>query len=125
VNRHRRPVLYALVAVLSVGLFLAVLTLLIRNWSTTDEIRESQVENTKASKVSDETLDRIRDCTTPGRECYERSQKQLAGAVSDVNRVVVLASACSVGLDQHLTIAERQRLISSCVIDRLASNTAP
>jgi hypothetical protein len=66
------------------------------------------------------TLQTIRDCTQPSGGCYVRGQKQTAGAVADINRVVILAAACASGLPTGLRIAERQAQIQACVIDRLA-----
>jgi hypothetical protein len=105
--RHR-PALGAFTGVL-VGLILvAVLTMLVRTWALADQIREAQKPNTQALKV-------ITDCTTPGRACYERSQKQTGEAVASINRVSVIAAACA-DKPQRQTVEQ----IQSCVIDRLA-----
>lgn len=40
-------------------------------------------------------VDRINSCTTPGRACYERGQRQTARVVGDINRVTVYAAACA------------------------------
>lgn len=121
-NQRHRPILYALVAVLVGVLVVAVLALMTRTWSLTDQIRESQVQNTAARESSDRTLHAIQDCTQPTGECFKRGQTQTAKAVGDINRVVILASACSVGLDQRMTVSQRQAAIQQCVIDRLATS---
>ena len=62
--------------------------------------------------------DAIRDCTTPGGECFERSAKRQAQVIGQppapINDVVILAAACAdrPGVD---TEAE----IRACVIDGL------
>lgn len=108
------------VAVLVIGL----LTLFVKMSSQTDAIRQTQQTNTETSRVSQRTLDAIESCTTPGKPCYQNGQTQTAKAVGDINRVVVLAAACSVGLDPHLSVGDRQAVISSCVITRLARQSA-
>ena len=60
----------------------------------------------------------IRDCTTPGGECFERSAKRQAAVIGEppapINDVVILAAACAdrVGVD---TEAE----IRACVLEGL------
>ena len=120
-DSRQRPVIGAVVGVLVGLLIVAVLALMVRTWSLTDQTREAQKTNTGTLEASQRTLDRVNDCTQPSGECFKRGQEQTAKAVGDINRVVVLAAACSVGLDQKLGIDERQSQISSCVIDRLAA----
>lgn len=122
---HRRTIVarnltIALCALVFVGLLLTVTY-------TVVTIRESQKTNTGTLNNSQRTLDVVQSCTTPGRDCYENGQKQTAAAVGDINRVVILAAACSSGLPAGLTIAERQTQIQACVIDRLsaARSTGP
>jgi hypothetical protein len=112
----------AVVGVLVGALVVGVLLLMVRTWSLTDQIRDSQKTNTGTLNASQRTLDAVEDCTQPSGECFQRGQKRTAAAVGDINRVVILAAACSVGLDQQLSVADRQDLISSCVINRLASS---
>jgi len=112
----------AVVGVLVGMLLVAVLVLMTRTWALTDQIRESQKTNTGTLEATQKTLDAVEDCTQPTGECFQRGQKRTASAVGDINRVVILASACSVGLDQRLSVEERQQLISSCVINRLAAS---
>jgi hypothetical protein len=84
-------------------------------------IRQTQIEGTPTGQRLLKASDRILDCTDPKGKCFQESQKRTANAVGDINRVVVLAAACSVGLNRHLPVAERQSRIQSCVIDRLAA----
>lgn len=119
-NPSHRPAAWAALYVLLAVTFVAMVLLIARTYTVTSDIRGSQVENTKARKSSDATLDAVRSCTTPGRKCFEAGKQQTAGAVANINRVVILAAACSVGLDPHMRVADRQDAIQSCVIDRLA-----
>lgn len=113
--RRRRRVL-GTVAGVAVGVLLVLLiALLIRTWTLADEIRETQRVNTGTLTTSEETLDRINDCTTPGRKCYDKGQKRTAEAVGDINRVIVLAAACA-DQPQRQTVIE----IQNCVIAELA-----
>ena len=120
-NERQRPAFGAAVGVLVGVLIVAVLLMMVRTWSLTDQIRDSQQTNTGTLEATQQTLDAVNDCTQPAGECFKRGQSQTAKAVGDINRVVVLAAACSVGLDQRLSVEERQSVISSCVIDRLAA----
>jgi hypothetical protein len=80
------------------------------------QIRDTQETNTEKSDARDEVLDRIRNCTTPGRPCYDRGQRQLAKAVGDVNRVVILAAACA-----SKPFEQSVEAIQACVVDGLAT----
>jgi hypothetical protein len=100
----------ALVAALVLTLVTAVLT----SATKSTEIRDQQEQNSPLIENTDQTLKIIEGCTTPGRACYERGQRQLATAVGDINRVVVLAAACASG-SQTRTEAE----IQACILKRL------
>jgi len=121
VDSRQRPVFGAVVGVLVGMLLVAVLVLMTRTWALTDQIRESQKTNTGTLEATQKTLDAVEDCTQPTGECFQRGQKRTASAVGDINRVVILASACSVGLDTRLSVEQRQAEIQQCVIDRLAA----
>lgn len=84
-------------------------------------IADQQKTNTSNVATIKAIARQIESCTTPGEPCSERGQRQTAKAVGDINRVVILAAACSVGLDQSLSVTQRQDRIQSCVIDRLAT----
>ena len=119
-NPQHRPAAWAALYVLVAAALIAMVLVVVRTYSVTSEIRDSQVTGIQARKSSDATLDAVRSCTTPGRQCYEAGKQQTAGAVANINRVVILAAACSVGLDPHMKVADRQTAIQNCVIDRLA-----
>lgn len=119
-KERQRPWLGAVVGVLIGVLLVSVLAMLVRTFSLADSIRESQKANTGTLLSSQQTLKAVEDCTQPVGDCFKRGQKATASAVGDINRVVILAAACSVGLDQRLSVAERQDVISACVIDRLS-----
>lgn len=94
-----------------------LIVLTVQSSATTQAIRGSQKNNQAV-------LDTIQDCTQPAGACYKRGQKQTASAVSDINRVIILAAACaSSGLPPDLSVAERQAAIQSCVISRLAHHS--
>lgn len=110
VSARHRPALGALTGVLVGIILLTVVTMLVRTWALTDQIREAQKGNVS-------TVQLIRDCTTPGRRCYERSQKTTGDAVASINRVSVYAAACA-DRPRRQTVEQ----IQSCVIDRLATD---
>jgi len=78
-------------------------------------------QNSQRGKENRELLNTIQDCTQPTGDCYQRGQKRTASAVSDINRVIILAAACSAGLPRDLSVEQRQAQIQTCVIDRLAA----
>lgn len=104
------PIFGAVAGALLGALIVLVLVLLVRTWSLADRIRDAQKVNTAALQV-------IKDCTTPHRECYERSRAQTAGAVADINRITVYASACADRPGE-----QTQGEIQACVIQRLAAH---
>lgn len=64
--------------------------------------RQTQQANTPtlknaatAAKAAKDSADRIADCTTPGRSCYMRGQRQTAAAVGDISKANALAAAAA------------------------------
>jgi hypothetical protein len=107
-------------AALIIGLVYVVATLL----DLTPEVRNTQIEGTPTGRKLVASSERILDCTEPDGACYKASQARTAKAVGDINRVIVLAAACSVGLDPTWTVEQRQAEIQACVIDRLARSAS-
>jgi hypothetical protein len=97
------------------ALVVAVLFAVFTAATKSTQIRDTQETNTVKTDANSKTLQRIRNCTTPGRPCYERSQQQLAQAVGDVNRVVIVAAACA-----SRTYEQSVDQIQACVLKRLA-----
>lgn len=108
------------VAVLLIGLVIGILKFV----ALTQAVRDTQIEGTPTGKKLVAASDRILDCTTPEGQCFKDSQQRTAQAVADVNRVVIIAAACSAGLPPGMTVEERQDEIQACVIDRLALQAA-
>lgn len=103
------------------------LTLGFSAWNTA-LIRHGQVQNhstlvNTAAAASDArvTANAVRSCVTPGMPCFDRAQRRTAGAVANINRVVILAAACAVGVPPTLSVADRQSAIQTCVIERLSA----
>lgn len=96
-----RQQLYAAVAWLGIGVLVVGVLLLV--------VRTSTLAATNAA-----TLDAVRDCTTPGRACYERGRRTTAAAVADITRISVYAAACA---DQPGRQSARQ--IEACITRRL------
>lgn len=108
-----------LIFILGMGGSAVVVTFLIAvivSATTTTQIADKQDTNTEKSEKRDLVLETIKNCTTPGRPCYERGQRQLAKAVGDVNRVVIIAAACA-SQPYGQSVADIQR----CVVDQLAT----
>lgn len=71
---------------LAVGLLIGVVVTQI----ITATLRTSQMVRSNS-----EVLETVKSCTTPGRECYERSRRQTATAVASINTITILAAACA------------------------------
>jgi hypothetical protein len=89
-----------------------------------EQVRHTQLQGTPLGQQLAESADRILDCTDSTGDCYKRNQARTAQVVGDLNRVIVLAAACSVGLDPDLSVDQRQISIQGCVLDRLARQAA-
>lgn len=123
---HRADV-YKRAALIAIGVL--VLYLAIVGTAGVVLIRNQQVRNVgtlqsanNAARDARTTADAIHSCVTPGLRCFERAQRQTAGAVASINRVVILAAACAVG--KTGTEAEIEAQIQACVIDGLARQHA-
>lgn len=105
---RRRAIAWFIIGVLVALLVLLAFYALLSMRVVLDNVRGAQ-------KDARSTGVRIEDCTTPGRECFERGQKQTAAAVASINRVAILAAACA---DKpHRQTVEQ---IQACVIAELA-----
>lgn len=120
---HRgRELTAAIVYVMLTAVAVGVIVVVVQTYSLLNTVRESQQTNTStiqaaksAAWEAERGTDRIEDCTTPGRKCYEQSQKRTADVVTDLNRVAVFAAACA---DKPGVQGEDE--IYSCVIRLLA-----
>lgn len=110
----RRQVGGALLGVATGALVVLVMVLLVRVADLTAQIRETQKVTAPLTEKIDKTSRRIRSCTTPKMPCYERSQRQTAKAVGDINEVVILAAACASQMP-GASVAD----ITRCVTDGL------
>lgn len=114
---NRRSILVFLVGSGATAIVILLIVAILTSASKSTEIRDTQQQNSPLIANTDATLERIQNCTTPGRPCYERGQRQLARAVGDINRVVVLAAACASGGGSR-TEAE----IQACIVGRLGES---
>lgn len=117
---RRRHIGWTLLAVCVAAFLLAVVAVIASTRQTLDQVRSTQIEGTPTGQKLLKASDRILDCTDPNGQCYRDSQARTAQAVGDINRVIVLAAACSVGLDPDVSVKARQIAIQGCVIQRLA-----
>ena len=105
-----------------VALCVAVLVLVLAVVSVTVLLmRASQVDNTgtleaakSAAEAAKRGTQRIEDCTTPERPCFDRGQHQLADTVAGLNRYGIIVASCSSGPSEK-TVEE----ITECVLQRL------
>lgn len=83
-------------------------------------IREQQVDRAPVTDSIQDNTRRIEDCTTPGRECYDRGQSQLRAAIRELNAYGVVVAACASG-----PIERTQDYIVRCVTERLPGLKVP
>ena len=76
--------------VLGALLALLIMSVLYSIQSTAQLAREIR-ENQKDGRA---VVDRINDCTTPGRKCFDEAQRRTAGVVGSINRVTIYAASC-------------------------------
>ena len=87
------------------GLLVVLLVVaVIQTWVLADDIRGSQ-------KTNQSVLQYVQDCTTPGGDCYSRSEERYATAVSGINagtlRIIAAALACEAdGITERAELAE-------------------
>lgn len=108
----RRAAAWFVIGVLAAALVILAAFTILRSSLVLDKVRSTQID-------SRETALAIKDCTTPGRPCFERGQKQTAAAVASINRVAILAAACA-DKPQRQSVEQ----IQSCVIEELAKQGA-
>lgn len=122
---RRRAIGWAILYLCAAVFILGVVGVLVRITDLAESVRATQIEGTPTGRKLLASADRILDCTDAEGECTKRNQARTAEAVADLTgnltRVVVLASACSAGLADDLTVREREVAIQACIIDRLAS----
>jgi len=96
---------------------------------TVVEVRETQVDRISVADTTRQAAEdaarsakRIEDCTTPGRDCYEDTQKTTARAVGSVatNTLAVIVAALSCQ-DDGIT---EQKELARCTVRRAASEMA-
>lgn len=102
------------------AVIVAVIAAALSSAVTTDQIRDTQVDNTEKNDKQTQVLKIIRSCTSPGGECYERSQRRTAKAVGDIGRYVLLSAACAAAVSADEPVDQRIAAITDCVMKRLA-----
>jgi ABC-type Fe3+ transport system permease subunit len=96
-------------------------------------IRSTQLDNRASTQSTRQTANRIEDCTQPGGECFEESQKRTGAVVQKIideltttRHVAVLAAACATDPAMRpLTRIERIDAIDQCVQVALRGEKKP
>lgn len=115
----KRVVLFLCIAVVMLCLAvtaITVITVRLQQLNSTDQLEQTRIAAVEAKRTSK----RIEDCTTPGRACYDDAQRRTGTAVLSINRVVILAAACSAAVADTSSETDRVRLTTACVVERLA-----
>jgi hypothetical protein len=107
-TRRRREVASGVVYGFLALFLLLLLYVVAQTYALLTTVRETQ-------KSASSAVIAIEDCTTPGRDCFEESQKRTGGVVSDINEVAVYAAYCA---DQPGAITVQD--IEQCVLNQLA-----
>ncbi|MEO6203793.1 MAG: hypothetical protein ABIO67_00180 [Mycobacteriales bacterium] len=92
---NRRRALTVFLYVLAAAVAAAVLTTAVVSALTLAQIRDTQLDGTPLGRKLLVSSDQILSCTTPGQPCYERSQKQTAGAVGSLAEGARMAAAAA------------------------------
>lgn len=82
-------------------------------------IRDSQKGSAEVLKQTERTARLVASCVHPGRKCYEDAQRRTGDAISNINRVAILAAACAASVDVADQDARIQET-TDCVLQRLA-----
>ena len=117
-TNHRRGLWSALLAVALGVLLLVFITRVSQTADLAAEIHETQVANGRTLDNSSQTLRVIEDCTQPTGACYRDAQRRTGAAVAAINRVILIAAACSANLPR-MSVAERRDRIQRCVTNQL------
>lgn len=112
-KRYRRALV--LLRLLQGAFAIAVLALLAAAVFVVVQVRSTQIEGTPTGKRIVEIAEKIDSCTDPEGECTQRGQQRTASAISDINRISIIAAACADRPAQQ-TLEE----IQGCVIAKLA-----
>lgn len=119
-----RSALHVLAGLATALLVIGVLGLLLQTATLSSLIRDTQVANTQrtqdtraAAEAAARGTNRIEDCTTPGRDCFEESQRRLAQAITGINDYATYAAACA-DKPQQQTYAQ----IKACILAQIADS---
>lgn len=110
---------WALFSVLIGALVVGFVVMGIVTAATVSAIRESQLTNRKLAVDNAKVLDRINDCTTPGRKCFDDGQKRSASVISTLNQGAAAAAAAAAACADRPGISG-YREIKACVDRTLA-----
>lgn len=127
-----RKVLHTIGGAATGLLIVGVLFLLVQTSSLSTAIRVTQLDNAERNETTKEAAEqaklaaeqaartafRIEDCTTPGGQCFEQSQKRTGQAVAGINQgtlaVIVAALSCQ---DDGIV---GQKALARCTAERAA-----
>lgn len=123
-NPRLRAVLHAIAGLATGVLVVGGIFLAVTTYQLVDAVRDTQVSNTRRAeldRIRDEqtaaaardaarSAERIEDCTTPGRQCFDDAQKRIGRTVGTINRYALAAAACA-DQPQTQTVEEIQRCI--------------
>jgi hypothetical protein len=112
---RRRQAMWFVLGLLVAMLAMSTLYSIQRTAVLAEAIRENQ-------KSGRAVLDRVNNCTTPGRKCFDDGQRRTANAVGDITQASIYASYCA-AREPGQTVAE----IQACVMRqfKLAEDDTP
>jgi hypothetical protein len=123
-NPRTRAFLHAVGGAATAILVLGAMFFTVYSFQLIDAIRSTQVDNTKingatnrAAESAERGTKRIEDCTTPGRPCFDESQKRLAEVIVSINDYATYAAACA-DRPRQQTVEE----IQTCIVAQIAED---
>jgi hypothetical protein len=94
--------LWVVASVSAVALVIGMIVGVLAIYELTEATRATQLSNAQrsqdtkaAAEQAARSADRIEDCTTPGRECFEESQQRLGRTVGSLNDYALAAAYCA------------------------------
>jgi hypothetical protein len=85
------------------------------------QVRNTQVDRLPQTEKNDATLALIKDCTEPSGECFKRSQRRTAKAVTQIGAGNILAVVCALDVPDDTPTNVALELVTECVTARLAN----
>lgn len=122
-TRRVRLIVWFVLGSAAMGLFLAILYILLNGARTTQVLQDNQSSNHQLLTRLVALSHHIDDCTNRGGDCYSANAKRTGQALAALNQAGAARAACAVVLSRqtHLqTAAQLSRRIDRCTTETVA-----